>query len=85
MNEMMPLLFAALLVWAGLFSFLMALEARVRALEARLDARLTETDEDSNDSKDGNGGSGSGSSSSGGNGNGNNEDNGDSSSSSEVV
>lgn len=46
MNEMMPLLLAALLVWAGLFSFLMALEARVRALEARLDMRSDDTSGD---------------------------------------
>lgn len=53
MNEMMPLLFAALLVWAGLFSFLMALEARVRALEARLDARLADTLSDQDETEDG--------------------------------
>lgn len=37
-SAMLPLLITALIVWAGLFAFLLVVDGRVRALERRLDA-----------------------------------------------
>jgi CcmD family protein len=38
---MMPLLLVALLVWAGVFAFIFAVDRRVRDLERRVAARQT--------------------------------------------
>jgi CcmD family protein len=41
MPSMLPLLLVALLVWAGVFAFIFAVDRRVRDLERRVSARQT--------------------------------------------